>query len=208
MADRECLEKSITLGKRGEIAIETSARHAHLTQELVDMLLGKGTQLEPSRDLIQPGNFVCKQRLDIVGPKRTISGIAILGPCRDYTQIEISQTDARTLGIPAPIRDSGDLDNTPGCLLVGSAGEIRIEKGVIIARRHIHIKTADAKEMGINNKDFVAIRISKGQRMIIFEKVEVRMSAKLAENSMHIDTDEANAAGISGHATGEILVFD
>lgn len=187
-----------------KILIETSARHVHLSPEHVEVLFGKGAQLEPRRELTQPGIFVCKERVDVVGPKRTLSGVSILGPCRGYTQVEVSLTDARSLGIAAPIRESGDLKGSPGCKIIGPAGELEISEGVITALRHVHMKTSVAEELGVVDKEIVCVKVSEGERKLIFDDVLVRVHPKV-DTFMHIDTDEANAAGISGPVHGELL---
>ena len=187
-----------------DVLIEVSARHVHLTQADVETLFGEGAVLEPRRELTQPGLFAAKQKVDIVGPKNTIHSVTILAPVRKYTQIEISKTDARTLGLNAPTRMSGDLADTPGCTLVGPAGSLELEKGVIVARRHLHIPVAIAEEEGLKNNDIVAIEVDEGERGMIMKDVVVRVSAK-AGPFVHIDTDEANAAAINGRAYGRLI---
>ena len=127
------------------IKLEVSARHVHLSQEHVDILFGQGYQLTPKKELSQPGQFACEERVTIVGPKKSIANVIILGPARPATQVEVSLTDARTLGVNAPIRESGDIAGSGGCKLVGPAGEVEITEGVIAAKRHIHLTPADAR---------------------------------------------------------------
>ena len=129
--------------------IETSARHIHLTQESVEKLFGAGHQLQPRKNLSYPGIYACHERLTVVGPKRSIENISVLGPCRTADQVELSGSDARTLGIDAPIRESGHLAGSGACKLIGPAGEIDLSEGVIIAKRHIHVTDVDAEKMGI-----------------------------------------------------------
>ena len=184
--------------------VETSARHLHVTQQDLEILFGKGAQLHNKKDLSQPGQFATTEKVDVVGPKKTISGVSILGPVRSATQVEISLTDARTLGITAPIRESGDIAGSAGCKLVGPCGEITIEEGVIVAKRHIHMTPADAQELGVKDKDIVSVSINTPERKTIFGDVVVRVSDKFA-CAMHIDTDEANAAGATSSTMGEIV---
>ena len=184
--------------------VETSARHLHVTQQDLEILFGKGAQLHNKKDLSQPGQFATTEKVDVVGPKKTISGVSILGPVRSATQVEISLTDARTLGITAPIRESGDIAGSAGCKLVGPCGEITIEEGVIVAKRHIHMTPADAQELGVKDKDIVSVSINTPERKTIFGDVVVRVSDKFAL-AMHIDTDEANAAGATSSTMGEIV---
>ena len=182
------------------VLIETSARHVHVSQEDLETLFGKGYELTPKKDLSQPGQFACEERVTVVGPKRELKGVSILGPVRPETQVEISLTDARSIGVNALIRESGDTEGTNGCKLVGPAGEVELDHGVICAKRHIHMTPADAEKYGLENKQIVSVT----GRETIFGDVVVRVSEKFAL-AMHIDTDECNAAGISPNFTGEIL---
>ena len=184
--------------------VETSARHLHVTQQDLEILFGKGAQLHNKKDLSQPGQFATTEKVDVVGPKKTISGVSILGPVRPATQVEISLTDARTLGITAPIRESGDIAGSAGCKLVGPCGEITIEEGVIVAKRHIHMTPADAQELGVKDKEIVSVAINTPERKTIFGDVVVRVSDKFAL-AMHVDTDEANAASANSSTMGEIV---
>ena len=174
--------------------VEVSARHVHLTQEDVEALFGKGHELTYVRDLSQPGQFVCEERVDIVGPKRTLSNVVILGPIRPASQVEVALTDCFTLGTVAPVRESGDLSGTPGITLRGPAGEVTLKEGVIVAKRHIHMTPADAEAFGVQDKQIVEVRVDTG-RPLTFGDVVVRVSPKFAL-AMHVDTDEANAASI------------
>ncbi|MBE6688814.1 MAG: phosphate propanoyltransferase [Ruminococcaceae bacterium] len=187
-----------------EIIVETSARHVHLKQEDIEILFGKGHQLTPKKDLSQPGQFACEERVEIVGPKKSIANVIILGPARPDSQVEVSLTDARTMGVNAAIRESGDIEGTEGCKIVGPCGEVVLEKGVIAAKRHLHLTPADAEEIGVENKQIVKVKIS-GSRPLIFDDVVVRVSDKFAR-FMHIDTDEANAAGATPNIVGEVIV--
>lgn len=187
-----------------KILIETSARHIHLSKEDLNVLFGPDFKLIIKKELSQPGQFVSEQRVDIEGPKNKIKGVSILGPTRKDTQIEISLTDARTLGISAPIRESGVLDGTPGCKLIGPHGSIDLKSGVIIAKRHIHLDTKIAKENNLINGQIVSVRVDSMQRAVIFGDVMVRVSDNFSP-AMHIDTDEANSADISSVINGEII---
>ena len=186
-----------------KIIVETSARHVHLTQEDLEVLLGPGKELTVKKMLSQPGQFASNERVNLVGPKKTINNVLILGPVRKETQVEISLTDARTLGVTAPIRESGDLAGTEGIKIVGPAGELEIDHGVIAAKRHLHLDTATAEEMGLQDKQVVSVKVD-GERGLTFGEVVVRVSDKYAP-AVHLDTDEANAAGLSGEVFGEII---
>ena len=182
--------------------VETSARHVHLTAEAVETLFGKGHTLTNKKDLSQPGQFACEEKVTVVGPKGSLKA-SVLGPTRPANQVELSLTDARTIGVAAPVRESGDIEGSLGCKLVGPAGEIDIECGVIAAKRHIHMTPADAEAMGVADKEIVCVKLDT-ERSIIFGDVVVRVSPKFAL-AMHIDTDEANAAAASGAVYGEIV---
>ena len=187
-----------------KIMVETSAHHLHVTRETLDILYGKGHQLTNKKDLSQPGQFACTERVTVVGPRGEMT-MSILGPERPDDQIEVSLTDARKLGIVAPIRESGDVAGTPGCKLVGPEGEVEIAQGVIVAQRHIHFDPKTAEEYGLKDKDIVSVKVGMGTgRETIFGDVVVRVSPKYAP-ALHIDTDESNAAGLTGTVDGEIL---
>lgn len=173
--------------------IETSARHVHVTAETLEALFGEGYRLTPKKELSQTGQFAANERVTVVGPKREQAGVSILGPCRAADQVEISATDARSLGIDAVVRESGDIEGTPGCRLVGPCGEVELSKGVIVAKRHIHMTPGDAAEMGVSDREIVSVKAESEQRSCIFGDVVVRVSEDFAL-AMHIDTDESNAA--------------
>ncbi len=187
-----------------KVLVETSARHLHVSQEHLEVLFGKGATLTEKKALSQPGQYACVERVDLVGPKSTMKGISILGPVRSATQIEVSLTDARALGIAAPVRESGDIEGSGACKLVGPCGEVELTKGVIAAKRHIHITPEDAAAFGVADKEVVKVKIDSNGRSLIFDDVVVRVSASYA-TAMHIDTDESNAAGCSGEVYGEIV---
>lgn len=186
-----------------KVLVETSARHVHLSAEHLEILFGKGAELTVKKMLSQPGQFACEERVTVVGPKREIKGVSILGPVRPATQVELSLTDARSIGLSAPIRESGDVAGTPGCKLVGPCGEVEIAEGVIAAKRHIHLTPADAEAFGVQDKEIVSVKID-GERNLVFGDVVVRVSEKFAA-AMHIDTDESNAAAAFGEVYGEIV---
>lgn len=187
-----------------QLVVETSARHAHLTEADIEALFGKGSGLTFKKALSQPGEFASEQRVTVVGPKGEIKNVIVLGPARRSSQIEISLTDARVLGIAAPVRASGDVAGTPGCRLMGPAGSIELKEGVLAAKRHIHITPEDAAAFGVKDKEIVSVKVASPDRSLIFGDVVVRVSEKFA-TAMHIDTDEANAAALGADATGEIV---
>lgn len=187
-----------------KILIETSARHVHLTQEHIDILFGKGHELTVKKMLSQPGQYACEERVNVVGPKKTIPNVSILGPARSASQVEVSLTDARTLGVTAPVRESGDVNGSAPCKLVGPAGEVELDCGVIVAKRHIHMTPADAEACGVSDKDVVSVKVDSDGRSLVFGDVVCRVSPKFAL-AMHIDTDEANAACAFGECYGEII---
>lgn len=188
------------------LIVETSARHVHVTQEHLEILFGKGAALTHKKDLSQPGQFACEERVTIVGPKKELANVSILGPVRPATQVELSATDARSIGIAAPIRESGDVAGSGACKIVGPCGEVEISEGVIVAKRHIHLTPADAEELEVKDKDVVWVKLETEGRKAILGDVVVRVSDKFAR-AMHIDTDEANAVCASGKLMGEIVKF-
>ena len=186
--------------------VEISARHLHVTQEDLEILFGKGAELHPVKELSQPGQYAAEEKVVLKGPRGELS-TRILGPVRPETQVEVTLTEARQLGVKALVRESGDLDGTEGGLtLVGPAGEVVLEKGVIAAKRHVHMTPSDAEKYGVTNGQIVGVKIVSPERSVVFGDTVIRVSDKYAL-AMHIDTDEANAAGISGNAEGEIVTF-
>ncbi len=184
--------------------VETSARHVHVTQEHLEILFGKGYELTKKKDLSQPGQFACEERVTVVGPKKELAGVSILGPVRPETQVELSATDARSIGIAAPIRESADIAGSGACKLIGPAGEIEISEGVIVAKRHIHLTPADAEELGVKDKQIVWVKLATPERSAVLGDVVCRVSEKYAR-AMHIDTDESNAVGAGRELYGEIV---
>lgn len=187
-----------------KIMVETSARHVHLSEKDLAALFGLDAKLTNKKDLSQPGQFACFERVTVVGSKGELAGVSILGPVRKETQVELSLTDARKIGIVAPIRESGDIDGTPGCKLIGPAGEVEISRGVIAAKRHIHMTPDSAAEYGLQDKQVVSVKVDYNDRALVFGDVVVRVRSDFAP-AMHIDTDESNAAGLPGTVDGEIL---
>lgn len=192
------------VGTAKPIPVAISARHIHLTEQAVATLFGPGHQLTPRNPLSQPGQFACEETLDVVGPKRTLKGVRVLGPTRSKNQVEVSRTDEFFLGIDAPVRNSGDVGGSAGATLVGPAGELLLGEGVICARRHIHMTPEDAEHYGVEDRDVVEVAIDSDGRDLVFGDVLIRVSPKYALE-MHIDTDEANAAELSRGAEGALL---
>ena len=183
--------------------VETSARHIHVTAETFATLFGAGEELHNIKDLSQPGQFACAEKVTLVGPKGQLD-VRILGPFRPADQVELSFTDARLLGLKAvPVRESGDVAGTPGLKLVGPCGEVEMTEGAMIAKRHIHMTPADAEAFGVSDKQIVKVQVATA-RPVTFEDVVVRVSPKFAL-AMHIDTDECNAAAAFGEVFGEIV---
>lgn len=187
-----------------KVLVETSARHVHVSQADLDVLFGAGYQLTQKKELSQPGQYACVERVDVVGPKKTLTGVSILGPTRKATQVEISLTDARAIGVTAPIRESGDTAGSAACKLVGPAGEVELAEGVIVAKRHIHMDSADAAAFGLVDKQVVSVKVDTDGRSTVFGDVVVRVNDSFAL-AMHIDTDEANAACAFAGTEGEII---
>lgn len=187
-----------------QILVETSARHIHVTKEHLEILFGAGATLTKKKDLSQPGQFACEERVTIVGPKKSLANVSILGPERPATQVELSATDARSIGVPVVVRESGDIAGTPGCKIVGPCGEVEISEGVIVAKRHIHMIPETAEKLGLKNKDVVWVKMDTDGRAAVLGDVVVRVSEKFAD-AMHIDTDESNAIGATPNLMGEIL---
>ena len=185
-----------------KVLVETSARHVHLSQSTIDTLFGAGHTLTKKKDLSQPGQFACEEKVEVIGTKGSLK-MSVLGPARGADQVEISLTDARSIGVSAPVRESGDIAGSGACILRGPCGEVSISEGVIAAKRHIHLTPADAEEFGVADKQIVKVRLDTA-RALIFDDVVVRVSPSFAA-AMHIDTDESNAAGCAGVVYGEIL---
>ncbi len=185
-----------------KILVETSARHIHVCESTLKALFGEGATLTNKKDLSQPGQFACEEKVTLEGPKGSMK-VSILGPTRPADQVELSFTDARALGITAPVRESGDVAGTTGLKLIGPCGSVDMAEGTIVAKRHIHMTPADAEALGVADKQIVQVRLNTA-RPLIFDDVVVRVSPKFAL-AMHIDTDECNAACAFGEVYGEIV---
>lgn len=186
-----------------QLPIALSNRHIHISQDDLDTLFGKGYKLNKIKDLSQPGQYACDERVKLVGPKRDIEGVRILGPVRPRTQLELSISDAFTLGIEPIIRNSGDVKGTPGIKIVGPNGEVELEEGAIVAARHIHMHPNDAEEFGVVDHEIVKIKIN-GPRGLVFDNVLVRVFHEFALE-MHIDVEEGNASGVKNGDMVELI---
>ena len=188
-----------------QIKIEISARHVHLTQEDLEKLYGVGYELTKLKDLSQSSDFACEETITLVGEKNRLDNVRVIGPCRSHTQVEISRTDSYFLGIKAPLRLSGKIERSGVAKLIGPKGEVDLDKGVIVAKRHIHMSDVEALNFGLKNGQEVSVFV-EGERSLLFHNVEIRVKEDFSP-AMHIDTDEANAAGLSGEAEGEIILL-
>jgi putative phosphotransacetylase len=186
-----------------KVGVGISNKHVHLNETDLATLFGAGHKLTVKKELSQPGQFAAEELVDVVGPKGTLKGIRVLGPTRKESQVELAMTDARVIGLSLTVRESGVLDGTPGVKLIGPEGEVDLAKGAIIALRHIHLSSSQAKEANVKDKDWVTVK-TFGSRPLIFEDVLIRSgAAHLSE--MHIDTDEGNAAGLKNEDKVEII---
>jgi putative phosphotransacetylase len=185
------------------LPVGLSNRHIHVSQADLDVLFGQGYELKKFKDLSQPGQYAAEEKVDIVGTKGTLKGVRILGPVRKETQIEISLADGFVLGVNPPVRDSGDLIDSPGAKVVGPMGEVVIEKGVIAASRHIHMHTSDAENFGVVDKEVVSVKV-EGKRGLVFDNVLVRVNKEYALE-MHVDVEEGNSAGLKNGTMVELI---
>lgn len=188
-----------------KVLIETSARHVHVSRRVLDILFGEGYQLTKKKDLSQPGQYSCEERVAVIGPKSSFPAVSILGPERKETQVELSASDARSIGVKAPIRESGDLEGSAPCKLVGPKGEVELKDGVIVAKRHIHMTPDDAEKFGTTDKQIVSVKVETDGRSLVFGDVVVRVNPTYAL-AMHIDTDESNAASCTPGLMGEVIL--
>ncbi|MCL2107512.1 MAG: phosphate propanoyltransferase [Oscillospiraceae bacterium] len=186
------------------VPVETSARHVHVSREDLDILYGEGHELIPIKNLSQPGQYACMERLRVEGPKGKLPAVSILGPVRGKTQVEVSLTDARNIGARAPVRESGDIEGSCGCTLIGPKGSVTLEEGVIAAKRHVHITPKQAEEWNLQDRQVVCLKYENPERTIIYDDVIVRVNISFAL-ALHIDTDEANAGAVQPGAFAEIL---
>ena len=190
--------------ENNEVMVEISARHVHVTKEDLETLFGAGYELTVKKELSQPGQYASNEKVRVVGTKGEFPAVSILGPCRKATQVEISLTDARSIGVVAPVRESGDIAGSGAFKLVGPCGEVELTEGVIAAKRHIHMNSAEAEAAGVANGDIVSVEIPSEGRKLTFGDVVIRVADGFVK-AMHIDTDEANAAAMAPNATGTIL---
>lgn len=186
-----------------QLPVALSNRHIHVSQKDLDILFGEGYELTKMKDLSQPGQYACEEKVDIVGPKGTLKGVRILGPVRPQTQFELSVSDAFALGVKPMIKNSGDITGTPGAKIVGPKGEVEIEEGIIVAARHIHMHTQDGKDFGVADKEIVSIKVG-GERGLVFNNVLVRVADSFALE-MHVDIEEGNAAGVKNGDLVELI---
>jgi putative phosphotransacetylase len=185
------------------VPVGLSNKHLHLSEEHVKILFGEGYEFTWVKDLTQPGQFACEERVDVVGPKGTLKGLRVLGPARKETQIEILLADSFVLGLNPPVRESGNLEGSPGAKLIGPKGEVTIEKGVIVARRHIHMLPPEAEKIGVVDKQMVSVKVG-GERGLIFDNVMVRVTTT-SKYEFHADLEEGNAAGLKNGDVVEII---
>ncbi|MDR1753767.1 MAG: phosphate propanoyltransferase [Eubacterium sp.] len=187
-----------------KVLVETSARHVHVSKEDLEILFGPGATLTEKKRLSQPTEFVSEERVTVIGPKKELANVSILGPCRKATQIELSATDARGIGVKIEVRESGDISGTPGCILRGPHGEIVMKEGVIVAKRHVHMTPDFAKANGLSNKQTISLKIEGTGRSAILSDVICRVDPSFTE-AAHIDTDESNAVLAFNGLFGEII---
>jgi putative phosphotransacetylase len=188
-----------------KVMVESSGRHVHVTEADLETLFGKGFEFECKKNLSQPGQFLTQQKVDLVTPKGSIRGVSIIGPCRKATQVELSITDARPLGLNPPVRESGDLAGSEPCTIVGPKGKVELKEGVIVAMRHVHFTPEDAAKCGVRDKEMVQVKVEgRGDRSLIFDSVVARVNPTYA-TAMHIDYDEANAAAAFGECYGYVM---
>lgn len=186
-----------------QLPIALSNKHIHISQKDLEILFGEGYELTKMKDLSQPGQYACEEKIDVVGPKGILKGVRILGPVRPQTQLELSISDAFSLGVKPMLRNSGDIAGTPGAKIIGPKGEVEIKEGIIVAARHIHMHTEDGKEFGVADKDMVSIKVG-GERGLVFNNVLVRVAESFALE-MHVDIEEGNAAGAKNGDLVELI---
>ena len=200
---REELEKILKEDNNNEFMVEASGRHVHLSKEHLEQLFGKGYELTIAKELSQPGQYAAKERIRVIGPKGEFSNVVILGPCRDFSQVELSLTDCKDIGIKGVLRESGKIEGTPGILIGVGENYIQLDKGAIVAKRHIHMTPEDAEKLNVKDNELVKVKVS-GERPVIFDDVLIRVKSSF-RLSMHIDYDEANACGYTSGVKGSII---
>lgn len=186
-----------------QVPVGISNRHLHLSEKDLAVLFGEGYTLKPIKNLSQPGQYACEETVAVIGPKGALPKVRILGPTRKQTQVEVSKSDCFVLGIDAPVRDSGDLANSTSIKLKGPQGEIELTEGLICAQRHLHLSTQEGQSLGLKDKEVISI-LAEGERSLIFNNVLVRVNDQYAKD-FHIDTDEANAAGLKNGSMVKVL---
>ncbi|MCA9106698.1 MAG: phosphate propanoyltransferase [Pirellulaceae bacterium] len=207
---RQIIEQSLGGGVASppatpNLVVSISARHVHLTQEHVEILFGEGRTLTPHKDLYQDGFYAAEETVMVVGPRRRmLPNVRILGPVRNFSQVELAFTDAISLGIDAPVRHSGKIEGTPGCVLVGPAGVVELRQGVIRAARHVHMNFDDAAHYGVSNGDFMKLKIKSPECSVTFEDLLVRADAA-SKLEVHLDTDEGNACFLDAAESIELV---
>ena len=187
-----------------KLPVGISNKHVHLSQEDLETLFGKGYQLTKTKDLNQPGQYATAEKVDVTGPKGTLKGLRILGPVRSQTQVELAATDARAIGVKCPVRLSGKLEGSAPVTVTGPCGQVELSEGAILAMRHIHITPEDAKIAGVVGRDTVSVRVA-GERGLVFDQVAVRCT-EMSFTELHLDTDEANAAGVVNDQLVELIL--
>ena len=201
---REELEKILKEdNNNNEFMVEASGRHVHLSKEHLEQLFGKGYELTIAKELSQPGQYAAKERIRVIGPKGEFSNVVILGPCRDFSQVELWLTDCKDIGIKGVLRESGKIEGTPGILIGVGENYIQLDKGAIVAKRHIHMTPEDAEKLNVKDNELVKVKVS-GERPVIFDDVLIRVKSSF-RLSMHIDYDEANACGYTSGVKGSII---
>ncbi len=200
---REKLQEIIAAHKEDTFMVEASGRHVHLSKEHLEELFGKGYKLTHAKNLSQPGQFVAKERVRVIGPKGEFSGVAILGPCRNFSQVELSFTDCREIGVEGVVRESGKIKGTPGILIGVGDKYVQLKEGVIVAKRHVHMTPADAEKFDVKDGENVKVKVNS-ERPVIFDDVLIRVKDSFSL-SMHIDFDEANSCGFIPGVIGSIF---
>lgn len=199
----EILERINQCKDEDTILVEASGRHVHLSKKDVETLFGEGYELTKKRDLSQPGQYLCEEKVMVIGPRGVLQAVSVLGPARAETQVELSKSDAVSVGINAPVRMSGDIKKSGSCIIATQKAAIKLEEGVIAAMRHIHITPEDAEKFNVANGEIVGIEL-QGERGLIFNKVAVRVSPKF-NTAIHLDYDEANACGFTNGIRAKII---
>lgn len=200
---REKLQEIISDGNTGNFMVEASGRHVHLSREHLEELFGKGYELTHAKDLSQPGQFAAKERVRVIGPKGEFSNVVILGPCRNLSQVELSMTDCRQIGVKSVLRESGNIKDTPGILIGVGDKYVQLKEGAIVAKRHVHMTPADAERLNVKDGETVKVKVNS-ERPVIFDDVLIRVRDSFSL-SMHIDFDEANSCGYTSGVTGSIF---